>query len=302
MSLTPIRWPAGVVGLAAAVCWPFPAVGQESLFPSVTIAGSRAECVSVTTVSGLLEYRYRVVNPSTSDAGVNSLAVDASAPLGMTPDLLPTSGLFIGDVTKVSSKATAGHVPVGMDLPPQWRGLILENGMIRWRALGAGLRSADPIPPGGSREDLVLRSSYLPGVRQFELLPDYPHICCPYRPGDPRNDAIQVKTPEDFRSAGLTIGPTYAPDDVTLPLTRDLLDAACQNDWITQPGVCHSLQVKLDNASAALARGDPGAATGQLRAFLNELEAQHGPEPGKHVTDNGYWLLKINVEHLLSRL
>jgi len=72
--------------------------------------------------------------------------------------------------------------------------------------------------------------------------------------------------------------------------------------WITSGGICPSLQVKLDLARQSLGQGRQDSAKGQLEAFLDELDAQHGPEPGKHVTDNAYWLLKVNAEFLLSRL
>ena len=290
------------VFVTAALLQTVPALGQTPLFPDVSIAGSKAECVRVSLVAGFVEYRYRITNPPSSDAGVKSLSLDISAPLGMSPPMLPTTGVFIGDVTRVPSKATAGHVPVGMDLPPKWRGIILRDGSIRWRAPGEGLKSLDPVRPGGSREDVVLRSTYLPGVRKFELLPDYPHVCCPYSVGDPRNDTIKVKTPEDFKVVGNTIGPTYAPAAVVLSLVRSLLDEACRLHWVTNPGVCNSLQVKLDHAQTSLGRGQVQSARGELQAFLNELTAQHGAEPGKHVTDNAYWLLKTNAEFVLSKL
>ncbi|MGH7752611.1 MAG: hypothetical protein ACREN5_07325, partial [Gemmatimonadales bacterium] len=72
--------------------------------------------------------------------------------------------------------------------------------------------------------------------------------------------------------------------------------------WITSGGVCNSLRVKLEHAGQAAAGGDIQNARDLLDSFLNELEAQHGAEPGKHVTDNAYFLLKTNVELLRSRL
>jgi hypothetical protein len=41
---------------------------------------------------------------------------------------------------------------------------------------------------------------------------------------------------------------------------------------------------------------------GQLQAFLDELEAQHGDQPGQHVTTSAYALLRSNALYLLSRL
>src|SRR2546430_9181288 len=105
---------------------------------------------------------------------------------------------------------------------------------------------------------------------------------------------------EDNSFTGLTIG----IESVDIPAAsgllarlRGLATRSCELHWVTTEGVCHSLEVKLGQAQASLERGNATAARAQLQAFLNELDAQHGPEPGKHVTDNGFWLLKINVEY-----
>jgi hypothetical protein len=80
------------------------------------------------------------------------------------------------------------------------------------------------------------------------------------------------------------------------------LDTACELGWIDTPGICNSIRVKLAAAARSWARGEAAVARNQLHALLAELEAQHGPEPGKHVNDNAYWLLKTNVEYLLAHL
>lgn len=40
----------------------------------------------------------------------------------------------------------------------------------------------------------------------------------------------------------------------------------------------------------------------QLTAFLEELGAQHGREPSKHVTDDAYWLLKATAEYVSNHI
>ena len=105
--------------------------------------------------------------------------------------------------------------------------------------------------------------------------------------------------------AGFTVGVVPPPTDQSPPSLgvrlRSLLLRVCNLGWITSDGVCRSLQVKLDQATQSIAGNRPSA-RGQLRAFLDELEAQHGTEPGKHVTDSAYGLLKINAQYLLSGL
>lgn len=100
------------------------------------------------------------------------------------------------------------------------------------------------------------------------------------------------------------VTPIRAPEAMTDPgaaLNEILLDLgeACDLDWVGRPpGVCNSLQVKLDAAASSLAQGDTTSATGQLQAFVNELDAQRG----QHVSENAYWLLKVNVEYVLEKL
>jgi hypothetical protein len=106
---------------------------------------------------------------------------------------------------------------------------------------------------------------------------------------------------------GQTIGVVAPPADSSPSgLTARL--AALQNrvcdalGWISNRGVCQSLRAKLDDAAAAIGRGGAQAAAGQLGAYVQELDAQHGPEPGKHVNDSAYWLLRVNAEYVLARL
>jgi hypothetical protein len=76
---------------------------------------------------------------------------------------------------------------------------------------------------------------------------------------------------------------------------------ACSLEWVTNEGVCRSLQAKTDAAARSIER-DADAARRQISAFIAELDAQHGPEPGKHVNDNAYWLLRINAEYILAQM
>ena len=66
---------------------------------------------------------------------------------------------------------------------------------------------------------------------------------------------------------------------------------ACELGWIDSAGVCNSLDAKLRAAKNAIERGAIGAATNQLNAFLNELEAQKG----KHVSVAAYELLSVDA-------
>lgn len=272
-------------------------------YPEISIAGSTVSCVGVARRDGLWRYDYRLANPASSDAGVESLRLDISASLDVTPVVLDHEGLFLGDGTRNGIDPTASHAPVGFTVPPSWAAVIFPDGRFEWVSTSRGLEANDPVPPGATRQDFVLRSTYLPGVREYVLWPDYPHRCCPHPAGDPRNLDVDVKSEEDFEVRGQTIAPTYRPEQMDIDVLVDLLDRACgELGWISNAGVCRSLRVKLEQAGRAIERGRTDAARGQLESFLAELDARHGEPPGKHVNDDAYWLLRTNAAFLLERL
>ncbi|MEO8101476.1 MAG: hypothetical protein ABI790_03065 [Betaproteobacteria bacterium] len=61
---------------------------------------------------------------------------------------------------------------------------------------------------------------------------------------------------------------------------------SCGLGWISQPGLCTIL------------RGHLTAQPSRLAAFQNDLAAGH--TAGGPVTDNAYWLLKVNTDYILS--
>ena len=279
-----------------------PVAAQTGTFPDVSIVGSRVECRAVALVASLFEYRYAVSNPATNDAGVASVSLDISAPLSLRPEMLTTTGFFLGDGSRQAVNPLSGHVPVGLDIPADWGGNLTPRGALEWYARGDGQAATRPVAPGTESTEFLVRSTYLPGIRSYRLLPDYPFHCCPFPAGDPRNDTVHVKSAFDFRSDGLTIAPTYEPGAVTIGLVQSLRSQVCEMGWITKAGVCHALEEKLADAAAALAANDREGARGSLGAFLNQLDAQHVPGANKAVTDNAYGVLRANVEALLARL
>lgn len=83
-----------------------------------------------------------------------------------------------------------------------------------------------------------------------------------------------------------------------LPTLMASLQGACELGWITKPGICHSLQVKLDAAEDSVERVRLDAAENQLQAFLHELSAQRG----KAVSDAAYLLLSADALKVIDSL
>lgn len=257
-----------LIGLALTVA---PAAGVAQGRPGTNlIVDVRVTRISLTGETGRVEYA--LSNRRESQEELYTFTVDAPAP-----------------ALRISAP-TADDWDTGTS----YRGHSVAD----WAAL------THQLPPGGTRAPFAFEAVGLPGivtmwVRGYYSPPELTteDLRVPRRPSDPlAENSIRGRTvgiepfPED-RSPGSLVN-----------RLGQLREESCNLDWITSAGVCHSLQAKLDQARASLSRGQIQSAKGQLSAFLHELDAQHGAEPGKHVTDNGYWLLKINAQYALNRL
>jgi hypothetical protein len=103
--------------------------------------------------------------------------------------------------------------------------------------------------------------------------------------------------------SGHTLGPWLPDSSMSLIDFTDTLQTfrrrSCEElGWITNKGICNSLDVKLRNVERHLERDKPRQAGNVLNAFLNELNAQRG----KHITEEGYALLYYNAEYLQQRI
>jgi len=198
--------------------------------------------------------------------------------------------------------APGGVLSVPSPQPPaHWRTSTSYRGrpVAKWTVL------ADELSPGARSPELYFAAVGLPGIVSSWIrgyVPPAPLTSADTNPlagpSDPLvENSIRTTTvgvvprPADTTSAGLTAR------------LRFLADRSCSTlRWITSQGVCNSLRVRLDRVAASVAADRREAAAGELRAFVQELEAQHGPRPGKHVGDHAYWLLRVNAEYLLGRL
>jgi hypothetical protein len=92
---------------------------------------------------------------------------------------------------------------------------------------------------------------------------------------------------------------TMAEVNFTITASIDSLIAAtqyaCNLGWISNNGVCNSLQAKLNVAKDSLARGNKTAAKNQLNALLHELDAQKG----KKVNQQAYDLLSTDAKYVI---
>lgn len=160
------------------------------------------------------------------------------------------------------------------------------------------------IGPGKTTPPLRVMALGIPDVVRYWAVPDFE--------ANPPAPSFDEEPPARdyymaFSDSGVTVGvvpvpPGASPASLTARLHL-LLGRSCGDlGWISQAGVCHSLDVKLTHAEEALASGQTADVRETLTAFVAELDAQHGAEPGKHVNDGAHALLAANAAYILSRL
>jgi hypothetical protein len=157
------------------------------------------------------------------------------------------------------------------------------------------------LHPGETAPELTLVARGVPDLVHYWAMPNL--LAHPSDiDDDPKRDATLA-----FSDTGTTVGLVRVPAGATpASLTtrlRSLVAGACgQLGWITQPHVCHSLDVRLSGVLRALSSKSPDVARTELTAFVNELDAQRDSQPEKHVGDDAYALLRPNAVYLLGRL
>lgn len=151
------------------------------------------------------------------------------------------------------------------------------------------------MAPGAVKNGFGVRSPYLLGVRRFAAIPTEQSCCSkPNAQGELPNSFA-------FRVTSFTVAPTVRRQDMSLTVVEaDLRQVCGPLRWVRDGAVCGRLRSSLEQASTAFKRDGGRSGRERLRAFLAELEAQHGPE--KPVNDNAYWLLKVNAEYLLAHM
>jgi len=250
-----------------------------------------------------LVYAYRIVNAPESRGGAAVFSLDVSAPRGTGFPTLPATGRFDhgAGYPGVVLAEFRDHVPVGPISPTNWDAFLRKDATLQWYGSHGGFEGdIDSIAPGDSLRGFALRSPYLPGVRKSWAAPTFKSCCTELRPRGQSSEP-ENPNPSEFKILGWTVAPMYPPRNVTLSVVRELLGLVCGDlRWVSDPSVCQDLRAKLNEAAPARQRGGHELAKSALKAFMDELEDQHGP--GKPVSDNAYWMLKVNGEYLVSHM
>jgi len=233
----------------------------------------------VVETDGLFDYGYTIGNAALPavDQGIRRLEIECPV-----------------EVTEVSA-------------PDGWYALSEDSRHTGEHVCAFGEKSS-PIAPGGRLGGFHIRSHLLPGVvgvdvwGRLEQGPtQFPGVI------DGRPELMELADSIQGGKGGWvdveTVGPAVSSESIADPVSGTdhlvgVLSQACDLAWLDDSdGICHSLQVKLEQARASIAADRP-AARYQMQSFLNELDAQRG----QHVDESAYWLLTVLGQHVLATI
>lgn len=277
--------------------------GGDSVKAGVqSVAGSLLQLDAIEDSADYWIYRYSLSNPVAGQHPLAAAYIDLVDPSATgQPVRLPSSGVYdsIDAHGRTFTRTDRGFtVPLGASTPGAWKLVEMTDG-IAWGNVRGVAWELDGLEPGSTLAGFALRSPFLPGLRSARTEPAWA-ACCAEPWGTPEENPDGIHhDPASFAETFEVPAPTHSPDALGLPEIVQQLTASCTTlGWITNQGVCNSLQVKLDAVAANLAAGNPTAASNELVAFANELDALNV----KFISPEAYWMLKVNAEYLAGQM
>ena len=265
---------------------------------------------SVIASGDVFLYGYTVTNDPSSSASVWRVVLDMAIEPGAAS--LSSDGLTSGDclLSEVAARVAASSarvrtVPVGLSAPSLWTCAPSLDGTVQWGAPELVSR----IVPGRSVAGFQLSSRGLPGIRTVILEPRIEVTEIGIQP--PKDDSqaeigaylrqvATLKRRASFKTA--TVAPSAPPANFRasefLQIIIGYKAQALQIGWIHDQGIRISLDAKLNEAQAALERGQNSTATNILKALIQEVDAQ----AGKQLSSEAVALLKFNTQYLIGKL
>ena len=245
-------------------------------------------------------YRYTAINPPTSTQGVAAVRLNVSASPGMSAVSLPATGRFLDGSAVASPLPVAPHAQVGPISPSGWQAsLDRMTPHLDWYGVNGRMFDHDSIAPGDSLPGLGIRSTYLPAIREVGAVPTW-QSCCQEPWGTSEDNPMRAhRDPEYFMITSYAIAPGYRPEEITINLLQNQLNAICSEPlWLTNSSLCSEFGNLLLNAyneyhlfndpyDAALSLSD-------LRDRVDAEQAQMEPE--------AYWLLHYNVRQAYANV
>jgi hypothetical protein len=259
--------------------------------------------VTLDPANGVYRFGYRIENPAKNEGKIYS--IDIFLPFDPNSETrLASAGLTQcreSDDSISQHVIDAGRVvPVGSESPNKWSCGYGTLANYASPSFGWGSRSKNMIKPGKSLEGFALLSHGLPAIRDVLIQPDIDldRLSDEYTENVTKTVALENKV----KWMGKVVGPKAPPkifkaSDFAGYLSS-LLDQSSKLEWVKNSGTLKSLEAKLRQIQKKIDAGDSKTAKNVLGAFLAEIEAQNG----KHLTSEGYALLKFNAKYLRDHL
>lgn len=229
--------------------------------------------VEVVAAGEAFEYRYTIVN----DGGASGALASWSVPCPPATEV------------------------VGVTAPTGWSGWV-DREAGAWRCSFVSVEEGAEVLPGESLEGFAITTEWLPEPSNGAAWSDFSVAVVPSEEGaTPEEVYALIESVQGFDpmsgapSLHPRLTPTRNPLDLGDPdggfaILHGSLEAACgELGWISNAGICNSLESKLDAVASSLASGDMSAASGAKGAFSNELDALGV----RFITTEGYWTLKL---------
>ena len=175
-----------------------------------------------------------------------------------------------------------------------------KDDYISWAKVGGKFRG---ILPEQSEKGFSFSSEDLPGLVESTFSSK---IMILFPDNGPSSD-IRIKLDNLVDSTSHvpmeTVGPVPEIKNLGIDSLKDQLSfyltRSCEElGWITNQGICNSLEVKLQNTKRHLENEKLKPAANTLNAFLNEVEGQKD----KALSSEAYALLYFNGQYLLEKL
>lgn len=188
-------------------------------------------------------------------------------------------------------KILTPHEPEFLEFPDGWNTLVGGiNPGVSWYAKD----TLAVLKPGNSLKGLSFQTQRLPTITKYLA---WGRTSIPRLSFEP--DSLENSSVSKDGKKGLTVGPGITPDEIAPDTLITYLNRSCtEPGWITDQGICHSLEAKLESVDRQLEQGNTNTASGALQAFLNEVEAQKD----KQLSSEAYTLLYFNGQYLLEQI
>jgi len=279
---------------------------QVGLQPVPTLLNVQVEAqCSFDSSSGLYTYSYTINNPATNTGQIRKIDLDISQPF--RERIISSEGLTIPfgvntltfDEVLAIRRSPDPMVPVGMRVPPGWRGGLSPTGFAFSGSTNA-TGGSDKVAPGETQGGFQVISRGMPAIRQIEVTPYWVLILDTEEDYTPevKKRAREVEEALPFKTN--TLGPSWLrPGSVEHwdRLKADL-NQTIQLGWILDRTLGNTLLWELASAKQAWDAGDKTLTRTLLDKLMQTVQQASATQRRREVSD----LVVLNVQRLVEAI